>query len=284
MKAQLEQLEIDISQDSYKFFKSEVDAFTPYWHYHPEIELTFISKGEGTRFVGDSISTFNNFDLVLVGSNIPHHWVSHRTFNLEKQIAYVFQFKAEIFETFKECVHLKKFLINSNRGIQFIEPSETLIQLIKNFEKQDAIVRLGNLMVILDHLYKHKNKRYLSSEEYVSTYTDKPVNQKFGEINNYILKNLDQKRTINHMADLSHMVPQSFCRWFKKHSGHSFINFLNQVRIQRASQQLLASNSAIQHIALNCGFETLSHFNRTFKQIEKCSPRDYRKQKKLSKN
>ena len=54
------------------------------------------------------------------------------------------------------------------------------------------------------------------------------------------------------------------------------ISFLNQTRIEKVCHELASSTTPIQDIAFSSGFETLSHFNRIFKRLKNCSPRDYR--------
>ncbi|MEL6192282.1 MAG: hypothetical protein AAFR66_09540, partial [Bacteroidota bacterium] len=79
-------------------FEQEESALLPFWHYHPEIEITLITQGKGTRMIGDSIESYQDADLVMVGENLPHHWIS-REFNKEKlQTAVVIQFQARLFE------------------------------------------------------------------------------------------------------------------------------------------------------------------------------------------
>ena len=50
--------------------------FLKIWHYHPELELVYIIKGAGTRFIGDGIEKFSEGELVLIGKNLPHMWLS----------------------------------------------------------------------------------------------------------------------------------------------------------------------------------------------------------------
>lgn len=276
MKPELEQLNLKASEQSFRFFKTEVDAFIPFWHYHPELELTLIFKGEGTRFVGDSIEPFTDYDLVLLGKNLPHHWVSLSENYTHKQKAIVFQFNEDMFQTFQECKDLNSLFSFAKRGIHFNNPSEDLLKTILNFKNLNTISQLGTLILLLERLSKHKDKRILASESYITIQEPRVTEHKFSNVNNYILEHLSQKLTIDQMANITHMVPQSFCRWFKKHSGHSFVSFLNLSRIERVCQLLLTSSDSIQDIAFNCGFETLSHFNRTFKTLKGCNPRTYR--------
>ncbi|NHF58317.1 helix-turn-helix transcriptional regulator [Flavobacteriaceae bacterium TP-CH-4] len=279
MKPTLEQLNLNNSERSFRFFKREVDAFRPFWHYHPELEVTFISKGNGTRFVGNSIEPFTNMDLVMIGKNLPHHWVGVRSDTEEKQEAFVFQFNDDMFVGFKECSDFEILFDLSGRGIFFESPSNSLVHRILNFEFLNDVEQLCSLLLLMKDLNSHGRKRFLTSESYALMHNQKLTRQKFTKVNHHILENLDQKLTVNEMAEITHMVPQSFCRWFKKHSGHSFVNFLNLSRIERACQHLVLSSNPIQEIAFNCGFETISHFNRTFKKIKKISPREYRSKK-----
>lgn len=275
MKPSLEHINLKASNQSFKFFKEETKVFAPYWHYHPELELTLIFKGQGTRFIGDSILPFNDLDLVLVGKNLPHHWVSQPA--AETQIAYVFQFSESLFSTFKECDFFKLLFKKANRGIHYKNPSDQLVKMIEEFEVLNELERLSALMKLLDILEAQEDHNLLASEAYKMRLEKTTSQLKFSRVNNYILEHLDEKLTVNEVSQVAHMVPQSFCRWFKKHSGHSFISFINLTRIERACQLLLTSSDSIQSIAFRSGFETLSHFNRTFKSLKGCSPREFKK-------
>jgi AraC-like DNA-binding protein len=276
MIAELEQIDIESTNLSIQFFKIETKAFVPYWHYHPELELTYILQGEGTRIVGNSIEAFSNNDLVFVGSNTPHHWVSSNLPALHLQKAFVFQFSAAIFKGFKECQHFFTLFEQGIRGIYFKEPSLEIIERITTFENLSAVQRLSALIDLLHSLTQHQSIELLATKEYVARQNHKHNrNKKFSTVNKYILENLNQKLTVQELADVSNMVPQSFCRWFRQHSGYSFITFLNITRIENACQMLMHKNQSVQQIAYSCGFESLSHFNRTFRKYKNQSPREF---------
>ena len=278
LKAELEQISIETAARSFQFFEIKTKVFTPYWHYHPELELTFILKGSGTRFVGDSILPFNDHDLILVGENLPHHWVSVGNENNEEQVAYVFQFKKELFNGFKECRHFTGLFEKAKQGIQFKQINSSLIQMILNFGRKPPIEQLSSFIQIIEALNNNSDQSTLVSTNFVDSLHPRKNDSKISKITNYIVENLHKKLTVNHMSEVSHMVPQSFCRWFKRHSGHSFVSFLNKARIELACQHLITSNMSIQGIAFASGFETLSHFNRTFKKLKSMSPRAFRKE------
>lgn len=275
MKPFLEHIKIEKANRSFQFFKASNTAFLPFWHNHPELELTLITKGDGTRFIGDSIASFTDFDLVLVGENLPHHWVSAS--EDKNQEAYVFQFKKTLFDSFKECVAFKALFENAKRGLYFNNPKKELIQKIIEIHQQPEIKRLIGLLEVLNTLLSDTNFEFLASEKYAKQLILKGSQTKIAKTTNYIIENIHQNLTVNEMANFTHMVPQSFCRWFKKHSGHSFISFLNQTRIEKACQFLLFSELSVEQIAFSCGYKTLSHFNRTFKRLKNLSPSHFRK-------
>ena len=274
MKPALEEIKLKESQQSFKYFKITTKAYPPYWHYHPEMELTLIYKGQGTRFVGDSILPFRDLDLVLVGKNVPHHWVSRPT--QEDQVAYVFQFSETVFNHFRECDRLNQLFDRANRGIHFKNLDEGILKQIKDFEYLNELERVSSLIKLLGCLEAYENYQLLASNHYRVKQEKASAQLKFSRVNNYILEHLDEKLSVNEVCQVAHMVPQSFCRWFKQHSGHSFINFVNITRIELASQLLLTKDLPIQAIAFSCGFGSISHFNRTFKNFKKQSPRSFR--------
>ena len=66
---------------------------TPFWHFHPEIELVYVNKGKGKRHIGNHISYFNNSQLILIGSNLPHNGFTDRLTRYGSEV--LVQFKPE---------------------------------------------------------------------------------------------------------------------------------------------------------------------------------------------
>lgn len=87
--------------------------------------------------------------------------------------------------------------------------------------------------------------------------------------------------TLENLAKLVGYSTFHFSRIFKKYSNTTFINFLNRQKVKAAELLLLESGSSITDIAMKVGFSSLTTFNRVFKNINGCTPSDY---KKLYKN
>ena len=100
------------------------------WHCHAEVEIVYIEKGKGTRFIGDSIQTYYNGDLVLVGAHLPHHWKSEIVEDgfrdsLNQSIALYFskEFPGMDFYELPEMEKVKVLLEQSVRGISVMDLS-----------------------------------------------------------------------------------------------------------------------------------------------------------------
>ena len=101
------------------------------------------------------------------------------------------------------------------------------------------------------------------------------------QVNQFVMDNFSRKITIQEMADQVHMTRESFCRWFKKETGNTFVDFLNTTRVEMACRLISEKNEPVAAIAYSVGFESASHFNRVFKQKKGLSPRDFRTRTRL---
>ncbi|MEM9680357.1 MAG: AraC family transcriptional regulator [Bacteroidota bacterium] len=276
MKLVYEDLTLKSSNESFRYFKVEEPQLTPFWHYHPELELTLIYEGNGIRFVGDSILPYQPIDLVLIGENLPHHWVSNTSIEDNFQRAAVVQFPKTLFQSFPECDVFLKLFETAEKGIQFVNPSQDIVKTLIGFDRSPNIKQLSTLMEILFKLTNHTDIQLLSNASYKHQLETQKLQNKIAKTTTYILEHLDQKLTVAHMADYTNLVPQSFCRWFKHAVGNTFITYLNTARIERACQLLVYSNMAIADICFSVGFDSLSHFNRTFLKLKGMSPSRYK--------
>ena len=161
MKPVVENIGLQKSKKSFHFFKLEETQFRPFWHYHPELELTLITKGCGTRFVGNSILPYSKNDLVLMGANLPHNYASLNYDEQERQGAIVLQFPSHIFNSFRECELLHVLYHEAERGIQFMKPKATTLQLIYDFDKVGTTQQVAILLQILHQLFQDKVSGFL---------------------------------------------------------------------------------------------------------------------------
>ena len=82
--------------------------------------------------------------------------------------------------------------------------------------------------------------------------------------------------TINLAAALAGMSTSSFCRYFRRVTGKTFVEFVNELRVGRACRLLTESERPVTEIAYTVGFGSLSNFNRRFRELRGMNPRAYR--------
>lgn len=92
----------------------------------------------------------------------------------------------------------------------------------------------------------------------------------------YIEKNFQDSVKLSDVAKLVNMSESAFSHFFKKKTGCSFIDYLNSVRIGKASQMLIDTTHSINEICYSCGFNNLSNFIRIFKKFKGPTPSEYR--------
>ena len=93
----------------------------------------------------------------------------------------------------------------------------------------------------------------------------------------YLNKNYTRNVSLDEIASFAAMNSSAFCRYFKSKTGKSFKNYILDMRIRFACKLLLMEDISISQLSSQCGFDTLSHFNKTFKKNTGYVPSQYRK-------
>ena len=277
MRPELEFISEVKKGQSFQFLQLEVPTFPHIWHYHPEIELTYIINGRGIRYVGDDISTFENGDLVLLGENLPHTWVTQGANISEIQKALVFQFPVSLVEAFPELRHISDFLKEAKSGFVFPDIGSRIIELICGFGNLPPHRQLFSLLDILDQLSSQPRISLSVGTNHSLASIEKEQNR-MDRIKRFLHENSQKQILLGEVAELMHMTPTYFCRWFKQGTGHTLITYLNKLRIENATRYLVSTDSNVSEIAFLTGFENATHFNRIFKKEKNISPQAYRKQ------
>ncbi len=255
------------------------------WHYHPEIELTFVERGTGTRFVGDHIGNYGDGDMVLLGPDLPHHWASevYRDKPYDRHSAIVVQFDpallGEQFLTAPEVAAIARLLERSKRGIRFVGSARhAAAKLVKAMLIDDAFERLVGLLRALHVLARATEVELLASEGY-SPSLRFGAQSRLNEVCQYIHDHLtDPDLNQAQLAGVADMHLASFSRFFKKGTERTVTDYVNELRIGLASRQLVETDASVLDICGSVGYRSVSNFNRRFREYRSMSPRQYRKQ------
>jgi AraC-like DNA-binding protein len=84
--------------------------------------------------------------------------------------------------------------------------------------------------------------------------------------------------SLDEVADLISMTPPALARYFKKNTGKTYTQFVNEYRLVHASKLLAEKPATITDICFESGFNNFSHFNKLFKEYTGKSPSEYRKE------
>lgn len=254
------------------------------WHYHPEIELTFVESGSGTRFVGDDVATYGDGDLVLLGSNLPHHWSSDEFHGQEydRHPAIVMQFHTELFGQLlgtPEMTHIRELLLRAKSGIQFYGTArDKVATTMSEMISQRPFNRFTGLLHCLDALAITEDVRPLASKEYSPTFRHKSQSR-LHRVFEYINANLTNPGlSQTDIAIAGRMNASALSRSFRKSTQQTIVDYVNQRRIALAARLLVETNLSVLNVCLRVGFENPSNFNRRFRRIKGMSPRAYRAQ------
>jgi AraC-like DNA-binding protein len=253
------------------------------WHYHPEIELTLIEHGTGTRLVGDHVESYGVGDLVLLGSNLPHHWavVEPRGQIHSVHRAMVVQFAADLFgDTFfalPEMLPVADLLERAKRGIRIIgKPRRIVARMMTEMRQQSSSDRIVSLLRCLLFTAGIETTILLASEAYSPLWRTK-AESRLNDILTHVHVNLaDPSLSQNELAELARMTPSAFSRFFRRATQRTVINYINEQRIGLACRMLLETERSVLDISLEVGYDTVSYFNRRFRQVKGMTPREFR--------
>jgi AraC-like DNA-binding protein len=260
------------------FQKTRVDF---HWHFHPEFELTFIEKGMGARHVGRSIMAFGDGDFCLLGGNLPHAYRADpggKSGARWTVMHFIPEAWGDVFWTLPQNWQVRQLLSQAGHGIKFEGPeSEPCAQLLRSLvapSSQD--VPMAIWIELFNRLARIRKRRLLNPAD-CTRHDNGVIDPRFRKILAWVEAQADSD-TLTQRAAARHsgMSAPAFSRFFGQHLGRPFHLYVNEVRIARACARLARSDTPISEIAFQSGFGNLSNFNRRFREIAGCTPRQYR--------
>jgi AraC-like DNA-binding protein len=268
------------NSDCFTIFSRVKKEFDFPLHCHEEFELNFILNAKGAkRVIGDHIAEIDNYELVLVGPNLPHVWQTHKCKSKEiKEIT--IQFHKDLFdEKFlrrNQMNFIRNMLERSAKGILF--STETIQQITPRMQalsQKHGFDSVLELISILHDLSVSRNMHTLSDATFSNaelTYGSRRIDAAF----EYMNQNFQKSITLGEVAKLASMNEVSFSRFFKTRTGITFMDSLLEMRLGHASRLLIDTTQSVAEVAYNCGFNNISNFNRLFKKKKGCTPKEFR--------
>ncbi len=262
--------------------KLQLASNTTKIHSHRNFELNYIASGSGKRIIGNSISGYTNGDLVLLGPNIPHCWDNLETEQDTVAECIVTHFNENIissdFFNIPELEQVVDLLKNASNGIWFKgKKTEKVGQTLKKMVNLKGLERYIELLKVFHLLLQIDERENLALPSSLNHSFDTDQDQ-INKIYEYVFNNIQTGIKLKEASALVFKEPGSFCRYFKKKTNQTFMDYVKNVRIGLAAKLLAETDKQITQICYECGYNNLANFNHYFRVIMKKTPSEYRKE------
>jgi AraC-like DNA-binding protein len=271
------------SEESLRCIHLELPAFRGGLHRHGHFELTWIERGQGLRWVGDSVEPFFDGDLVLVGSETPHMWASRGVQSPQGCAATVLQFPPDWPQRcgLPEIKALAPLLAQTAPGVEVQGPTRMEVQrLLARLPGSTPQRRVAVLIEVLGCLLAGAaDLRALATTPpptHAPAWRAGQSPQRIDRVLSWIESHLADELSVDEAAAVAHVSPAAFGRFFRREVGKSFTAYVNDARCGWAALRLIQGPEPIAHIAQACGFPTLSNFGEQFRRRYGMAPRDFR--------
>lgn len=277
MKPLLQKLPLS-EQTSFVARTYTTPLFETAWHQHPEVELILQLKGKGLCFIGNYIGDFSAGDIFLLGSNLPHEF-KKETADMECSVMVVHfdkNFWGEAFWQLPEADEIKRLLNQSTKAIKINgAANKELTSAIQRLEHATGFERITLLCQCLLGISRERRKQTLSTLQVkdLESFADSTINK----VVEYTINCFDEPISLAKVAALVPMSVSAFCRYFKRATKKTYIEFVNEIRIGHACHALLNTDKTVLQIAYDSGFNTVANFNKQFLKVKGMQPSVYRK-------
>ena len=246
-------------------------------HYHPEYEINLVMNCTGTRVVGDSEEAFGPTDLVMTGPSLPHAWKSEDktnhviTIQFSKDMVHYPMLEKRIFAP------IRQLLQDSEHGLSFEGPEQEAIKKqIISLTRMQGFQSVTTFLNILNAM-ANANRKRLVTGMYEQELGANSKSRRIAKVCEHIDRNLDKELSLSEVAALVNMSDSAFSHFFKKRTGLSYINYVNNQRIAKACTLLADTTLSASEICYDCGFNNKSNFIRIFRKRKNMTPIEYRK-------
>jgi len=273
-------------QSSFSIRHDIKSDFGNIWHYHPELELHYVIKGEGVRFIGDNISNFSPGEMILIGENLPHTWRCKDEYfqnNPDLKVeAMVIQFLPDCLGSYllnlPEAYLIPKLFEKAKSGMVISgQAKDKLAELMSSSIEATHLDRIIILLSILKTLAETDEYSTIVTGKNTFYQSNESETLRINKICTYTMTNYKNDITLEEIASLSNLSITSFCRYFKLMTKKTYYDFLIEIRVSHACRFLIENKLPTEMICFDCGFNNVSNFYRHFKKVTGMTPLDYKR-------
>lgn len=267
------------------FRRAAREGFTYHLHFHPECELVLLERRGAEVYVGEDVFRCGPGDLVFVDIETPHTFVSGPGRGAARAVCV--QFEARVLAGFDES-GWNPAARRGAAGVVFAaagcrDAAGRLRALAGRWERGESPRRgvevHGELCGIMARLAGRKAVAAATRPRFGPA--RKGATEMLHRVLNFLHERTAEPVAPAEVAAVAGLRVESFCRFFKRHTGRTFSEYLNGLRTAAAARLLTETDKTVLEIALAVGYENLSYFNRRFKKRYGLTPREYRRKHTL---
>jgi len=252
-------------------------------HWHNELEFLYLAAGQAVFSIDDESIPVQAGECIFINSGQIHSGVSQSEHVLYYSVVFSHEFLTGSLDSCEVILneiitnriavfsHFKPEIPNQGRVIS--ELKAVIHELTEKSTAYELAIK-SKLFSIFCILIREKlstaipqsKKYYIRSRKY----------ELLKNILGYISQNYTKKISLSHISENVNLTPQHLCRFFKEMTGYTLSDYINHYRIETSCTLLKVSSLSITDIALECGFENISYFNRVFKRQTGCTPTEFR--------
>ena len=241
-------------------------------------ELTYIIYGKGRRVMGDTETDFAEGDLVFIPPHIPHCWkFDNDHVDSEGNIShYTLTFKSELIDrcvsAFPELTERLETVKAVSSVLSFDEGTTSVIaDMLEKMSREQSSELIPYVFRMLLLISKRERTAKVVGR---FAETDR-TSERISKVREFTQSNYARTITIDMIAEHVGMNRSSFCTFFKKATGQTYITYLNKLRVDRACYLLRQGNFNVTEVCYMVGFNDVPYFNRCFKNNRGMSPKEY---------
>ncbi|WP_201491938.1 helix-turn-helix domain-containing protein [Pseudomonas paracarnis] len=275
-------------EHGFRWFEHDYPYELARWNHHPEFEIHLIRQGSGKLVAGDYIGAFSAGHVALIGPDLPHDWIGDLApgeYLHGRDVVLQFDGAAllALRTTLPELGELQALFEQARRGLEFTGATAThAARLMEAIGNAHGLQRLTLFLQLLDTLKNAppSQAKTLTSPCYAPT-LDARSAERINKALDYLMRELTGDVRLSDIARQLDMSEPGFSRFFKRNTGHGFIDLMRKFRVQRACRLLLHSQMSVADICFEVGYANLSNFNRHFRIEMHQTPSEYRRQAAL---
>ncbi len=271
---------------SYEYKDHSLTDFDSHYHFHPELEIILIVKGKGEKLIGETVSSYYNDTLLVLGDNLPHCFKSdvHDDNPENNHIIQLYlssDFLGKDFFNIPEMRNIKTFLNSAKKGIEvFGETKKIIKHKLKTIIDHKDSFNMIEYLSILNILSTSNEVKNICHSGYVHFDKSDECQDKLNKVYKYIHENFNKDISLDYASSLVYLSKSGFCHFFLKRTGKNFSKVINEMRIEYACRKLMETDMSVIEICYECGYTSLSNFYKQFKQLKIISPLKYKIQVK----